>query len=227
MLTDNELIARLRSFEDAFVERKSKSDRGGWLKTIVAFANSTPIGYPATLFIGVDDSGQIVDQMNVESTMRSVSDLVGEHAWPPIYILPKAVSHEGKSCVAVIVPGSSERPHFAGRSYVRVGEQTKDASEQQFAELIAQRSSKARKILDWKDKEIAVVQKQRNGNFYSEQGLSARHVVETCDAHFVTLKVAGEGLLGSDRSITYSMHQVELGFGGKPGRLILYVYADR
>jgi hypothetical protein len=52
MLTDEELLLRLRSFEDAFVERKTKGDHIDWVKTIVAFANSTPVGFPAVLFIG-------------------------------------------------------------------------------------------------------------------------------------------------------------------------------
>jgi hypothetical protein len=43
VLSDIDLAARLTDTEDHFTERKSKSDKGGWLRTTVAFANSTPI----------------------------------------------------------------------------------------------------------------------------------------------------------------------------------------
>jgi predicted HTH transcriptional regulator len=52
-ISDHDLVLRLRSFEDAFVERKTSADSKDWLKTIVAFANTAPVGYPAVLFIGV------------------------------------------------------------------------------------------------------------------------------------------------------------------------------
>jgi hypothetical protein len=43
-------LSRLTTFEDAFVERKSPGETRDLLKTAVAFANSTPVGYPAILF---------------------------------------------------------------------------------------------------------------------------------------------------------------------------------
>ncbi len=39
-----ELLARMKRFEDNFAERKPLGDRKDWLKTAVAFANSTPEG---------------------------------------------------------------------------------------------------------------------------------------------------------------------------------------
>ena len=41
-LSDTELLAKMRRFEDHFVERKTANDKKDWLKTLVAFANSTP-----------------------------------------------------------------------------------------------------------------------------------------------------------------------------------------
>jgi hypothetical protein len=60
------------------------------------------------------------------------------------------------ACLAVIVPGSEARPHFAGKSYIRVGPQTKEASESQFDRLIADRVSKAREISKWVGKRIVI-----------------------------------------------------------------------
>jgi predicted HTH transcriptional regulator len=58
-LTDADLLGKLRNFEDTFVARKTVGDSKDWLKTIVAFANSTPAGYPSVLFIGAKDDGTI------------------------------------------------------------------------------------------------------------------------------------------------------------------------
>jgi predicted HTH transcriptional regulator len=49
----------MRNFEDHFVERKTAKDEKDRLKTVVAFANSAPFGYPSILFIGVKNSGEI------------------------------------------------------------------------------------------------------------------------------------------------------------------------
>ena len=55
-LSEEALKVRLRSAEHDFVERKSKKDQGDWLKTAVAFANSTLVGYPAVLYVAVEDN---------------------------------------------------------------------------------------------------------------------------------------------------------------------------
>jgi predicted HTH transcriptional regulator len=73
MPTNAELVSLLPRTEDQFVERKSVSDKGGWLETIVAFANSNPIGFPSVLFMGVDNEGKIMNGMKVEEALKSVA----------------------------------------------------------------------------------------------------------------------------------------------------------
>lgn len=146
-LTDEELLLRLKNFEDNFVERKTSGDSRDWLKTVVAFANSTPVGYPAVLYIGVKNDGTPEEKpVNLDSLQKTFGEKIGE-AYPTIYYLTKILNVEGKQILAVIVPGSSDHPHFAGPSYVREGSKTVEASEEQFANLIAARNSKAYEIL--------------------------------------------------------------------------------
>jgi hypothetical protein len=83
--------------------------------------------------------------MNFEDLQKSISGIIA-NAWPPIYILQKTLKKDGAEFVAVIIPGSPLRPHFFGQAYVRVGPETRNASEKQFDELIAQRSSKVREL---------------------------------------------------------------------------------
>ena len=62
MLTEQDLLARLRNFEDHFVERKTAGDSKDWVKTAVAFANSAPVDLPCVLYIGVKNNGEIEER---------------------------------------------------------------------------------------------------------------------------------------------------------------------
>lgn len=222
-LTDGELIARLTQIEDSFVERKSQSDKAGWLRTTVAFANSTPVGLPAVLFIGVNDDGTIEDGVNVERTMQTFSDFVASHAWPPIFTIPRTITHGSRPCVAVIVPGSPEGPHFAGRSYVRVGTQTKEASSAQFAELIAVHSSKAREIQRWKDKDVSWV--NRDPKIGESHG-SGRTIVRSCNSYYATFEMR-DSSGGSLELRSESLSRLEISYDHRRDRLQVVLYTDR
>jgi predicted HTH transcriptional regulator len=211
-LTDQDILLRLNSFEDAFVERKTASDSKDWLKTVVAFANSVPVGDPAILFIGVRNNGDIEEGANLDSLQRTLSEKLAA-AYPPIYYLPKVLQQDGKQFLAVIVPGSENRPHFAGQSYVRVGSETKKASESQFEELLAQRQSKSFEILKWKNQDITVER--------TYAGRTGRYPVVAkvagCNAFYVTL------LQGND-PISYSLTKVEISYDDKERRLKLQIH---
>ena len=188
-LNDEELLLRLRNFEDNFVERKTSGDSKDWLKTVVAFANSTPVGYPAVLFIGVKDDGTPEEKtVNLDSLQRSFSEKVSE-AYPTIYYLTKMVSVEGKQVLAVIVPGSTDRPHFAGQAYVREGSRSVVASKPQFEEMIASRNSKAYEILKWKGKTVTVDLMHAEAYAYAYGAVisSQEYVVVDCNQFYVTL----------------------------------------
>ena len=58
-ISDADLLARMRNSEDHLVERKTIKDQKDWKKSVVAFANSAPVGLPAVLYIGVRDYGEI------------------------------------------------------------------------------------------------------------------------------------------------------------------------
>jgi hypothetical protein len=77
----------------------------------------------------------------------------------PKSILPlySSTREKERHALAVIIPGSESRPHFAGLSYVRSGSESVEASEQQFMEFIAQRNSKAARILLWKHRKVTVI----------------------------------------------------------------------
>ena len=216
MLSDEDLLSRLGATEDHFVERKSAGDSKDWLKTVVALANSTPIGLPAVLFIGVKNDGTVEEGTNLDSLQRSFNKKI-ESAYPSIPVFPKIIGQGGKECLAVIVPGSEGRPHFAGPSYIRHGSERRAASEEQFRTLIAERNSKARRILEWKDKTVTVdilkVEEVRRGRVaYSKPG-----TVVDCDQFFVTLQI-------DNNNESFPLKRVELSYDNQQDRLKLEVY---
>jgi predicted HTH transcriptional regulator len=188
-LKDEDLLLRLRNFEDNFVERKTSRDSKDWLKTVVAFANSTPVGYPAVLFIGVKDDGTPEERtVNLDSLQKTFGEKVSE-AYPVVYYLTKIVNVDGKQVLAVIVPGSADRPHFASQAYVREGSRSVVASKPQFEELIACRNSKAYEILKWKGKIITVDLMQSEAHAYTMGAVisSQGYTLVDCNQFYVTL----------------------------------------
>lgn len=210
-ISDQDLLAKLRNFEDAFVERKTSGDSKDWLKTVVAFANSTPIGYPAVLFIGVTDKGEPEEKpVNLDSLQKTLSGEVAK-AYPSIYCLPHILNIDDKQVLAVIVPGSGNRPHFAGPSYVRDGSQSIVASKEQFDALIAARNSKAYQILQWKDKTVIMCGIRRGEPRPSSY---SRAIVAGCDQFWVTLGT------GKD-AIALPLERIELSFDYNQNMLVL------
>jgi predicted HTH transcriptional regulator len=182
--TNEEMLLWLRDPEHAFVERKVFSDSKDWLKTVVAFANSTPVDYPAVLFIGVRNNGEPEEKNpDLDSIQKSLSEKVSV-AYPTIYYETKILDVGGKDVLAVIVPGSPTRPHFAGQAFVRDGSKTINASKEQFDQVIAQRNSKVYKILEWKGKLVKFGFVGR-GQF-SPSGYQQGAVLD-CNQFYVTL----------------------------------------
>lgn len=184
-LTEEELLSLLRNFENAYIERKTIGDSKDWLKTVVAFANSTPIGYPAVLFIGVKDDGTPEQtDANLASLQQTLSQKL-KRAYPPIYCLPRIIRCEGRQVLAVIVPGSPDRPHFLGPAYVREGSKTVDASKTQFDLLIAERNSVAYRIRELRGNTVSFYMTEVSG---AKRFTGSALTVVDCNQFFVTLK---------------------------------------
>lgn len=183
-LNESDLLARVRNFEDHLVERKTVKDEKDWKKTAVAFANSVPVGLPAVLYIGVRDNGEIeTPQHNLDEVEKKFNRQM-EKVYPRIAYVPKVISDNGRQALAVVIPGSESRPHFAGLSYVRRGSESIESSEEQFAELIAQRNSKAALLLQSKGKNVTVF--VRTGE--SEIPWPTTTFLVSCNQFYVTIK---------------------------------------
>jgi hypothetical protein len=213
-LSDTDLLARMKNFEDHFVERKTVRDEKDWRKTAVAFANSAPVGFPAVLFIGVKDDGGIeTPQPDLDEVQRRFNQQM-ERAYPRIPYVPKIISQNGLQALAVIIPGSELRPHFAGLSYIRKGSHTYEASDEQFSELISQRNSKAALLLQWKGKNITVFVRTDD----SEIPWPDTTALVDCNQFYVTI----ERVL-SEPASSFPLSRVEVNFDNLRRRLQLEI----
>jgi len=222
-LTERDILSRLTNTEDSTVERKTANDYRDCLETAVAFSNTLPLDDPGIIFVGVRNDGTVEDN-NLDSLQKKISEQISK-VYPPIYPQMKAMKDgNGKEFLAVIVRGSAERPHFSGPSYVRDGMQTKEASEQQFDRLIAERNSKVREILKWQGRQITLQYPSSdytiNGTSFKREGevLSA-HVLD-CNQFFAALQI----MRSVNTFKSYPLSKLEVSFDPNgAGRLCLVV----
>jgi hypothetical protein len=218
-LDESDLLRLLHSTEHSFVERKRVSDTKDVVKTVVAFANTLAPDQEGILFVGATDHGEIeahcssLDklQMNLADKMQSI--------YPAIYYMTKTVQENGNECLAIIVPGSPTRPHFAGPPFIRDGSRTVVASSERYDSLLATRIGKAFELQRWEGKSISV------RTFNRQAGI----------AYVVTEKVQIATVLSSNqfyvtvsfgnRNESYPLRRVEISYDNAGNRLELQIEA--
>lgn len=153
IMNEEEIKRRLSNFEDNFTERKTQAvGSGGFTPPIVAFANSVTQDHPGILFIGVRNNGELEDIGNGDSLQKTIAEICRDKCYPSIDFQTQIVTEKGKSFLAVIIPESKNRPHFAGPAYIRNGSKTEVASNKMFEELILARNDKCRRILKMRER---------------------------------------------------------------------------
>ena len=222
------LTQRLLYKEDGFTERKPESaGKADFKKTLVAFANSVPEDMTAILYIGVADTGELLGVSNPDSLQKTIREICEKDCYPPIKFQSQVINSEGKNILAVIIPFSSNRPHFAGPAYIRRGSESVVASEEIFQQLIDCRTSKVAKILQWRGKIVTVEAhgKPLGSTKYPTDrryrgGIHERHECEIleCNTHYVRMKD-----ISSVRQLSEPLSNVELNYDKERYRLMLIV----
>lgn len=191
IMNESELLRLLRSTEHSFAERKTIGDSKDWLKTVVAFANTLETNQVGVLFIGVKDNGEIEESpASFDKVQKTFSEKM-QSAYPPIYYLTRTVMHEGRECLAVMVPGSPSKPHYAGPAYLRDGSQTVVAKAEQHDLLLANRIGKAHALQAWIGKAITVrtFSRRQGMGFQLDQSEMEAKVIE-CNQFYLTVEMA-------------------------------------
>jgi hypothetical protein len=190
-----EIWDRIKDPESNFLERKPKMvNEDGYRKTLVAFANSVPEGQEAVLFVGVDDKGDVIGCDGTDGLQKKIRAFCEGGCYPPIKYSIDVRDFGGKSVLAVIVPHSHERPHFSGPAYVRVGSESKQATEEQYREFIAARSDVGSALLDFKYTGQQLTLVGLNKKLGADSAVQGRHretavcVIVSIDRHTVRFK---------------------------------------
>lgn len=153
---DDEVHRRLRDVEDHFTERKEAPQEHTFREAMTAFANTAIQEKPGIIYVGVRDSGEVIGGNNMDSWQQKISSWASS-CFPPVNVIQIALSVESKSILAVVVPGSPVRPHFAKAPYVRKGARNEIASQGEIDDWISYRNSKLRIISEWKAQNITIV----------------------------------------------------------------------
>ena len=159
MMTVDILRAKLAQAEDPWVERKESFDERDVRRTVVAFANSLPQGSePAILFIGASNKRPHPGLPDADGMQKKVRAQVAQNSYPPIEVTMKVFSVDvagaAKEILAVIVPPSTNKPHFAGLAFVREGSETIQASEAVFKDLIASQNDTVRQLQRFRGRRV-------------------------------------------------------------------------
>jgi predicted HTH transcriptional regulator len=151
-MTDDEIRRRLTDFEDGWIERKSQGVNNHDIrKTLVAFANALSQGEQAILFIGISDDGTILGVDDPSKIQGRVNENA-QKCYPRVTYTIRALTEQGKRIIAVIIEPSPNKPHFTGAAFMRVGNQSVEATESHLDEMIAARSSRAWPLVQAKQK---------------------------------------------------------------------------
>ena len=125
LLSDKELLDRVRSGEDSLTEFKPQTaGRSDFKKTLVAFANSVLESRVAILYIGIKNDGTIAGADNTDNLQKMIRKICEDECYPPISHTSRVIDCSGKHILAVMVGYSRERPHFSGAAYIRKGSES-------------------------------------------------------------------------------------------------------
>lgn len=208
--TELDLLRLLHSAEHTFVERKTVGDMRDAVKTVVAFANTLPDDQEGALFVGVTDAGEIeAHSSSLDKIQKNLSEKL-QNIYPAVYSTTKMVQESGKECLAVIVPGSRRRPHFAGQPFPRDGSRTVVASAERHESMLAARTAKTYELQKWEGNDVTVrivVRQKGMGYAMSDTWWQGRLV--SANQFYLTVDDMGNRDRGS-RTNSYPLKRVEI-----------------
>lgn len=225
-----DLIARLEQHEDSFVERKPNAS--DLVPTLVAFTNSVPEGREAIIYLGVRDNGEVIGVEGTDSVQKKIQKTCDETCYPRIHFTTEIFTRQGKTVLAVVIPPSSAKPHFAGPAYIRHGSKSIKATPELYENLLTSRHGKACELLRYQKQPVTVFTRKRElgkpeftavmqGTSYRAKPRYEQCRILRVTPFYVTLEVTGSGA-----SFSEPLRNVEISYDNKKGQPLLIVRFD-
>ena len=129
-----ELLEKISKKENYRIEFKEKPpDKRSLVTEIVCFSNADG----GEIFIGIDDSGNVVGVENADELMRTIDDMASQGCEPPVTVLTEPVEIKGKTILVIRVPKGSHRPYRtnSGQYYIRSTNRCRQASREELLRL--------------------------------------------------------------------------------------------
>jgi hypothetical protein len=142
--------------------------------------------------------------------------------YPPVYLTTKTIQEDGRECLAVIVPGSPSRPHFAGELFVRDLSKTVVASADKYESMLASRMAKVYELQKWTGKNVTVrTLTRQSGMAYSVNQTIFHATLVSANQFYVTVNFGNNSIVSHPLKrveISYDHHakQLELEIEGIP-----------
>lgn len=204
--------------EDSLKEKKTESDLGDLLKTLVAFANSVAPEDTATLFIGEKDDGTVQGVTNPDNIQKTVRT-TAEKIYPEIYYRTSVYAREGKQCVRVDVKHNGLAPHFGGAAWVRRASVTERATEALYQQMVELRLSKVTQLMRWRTGVVTLAWKGEQGiqlGHTTYTGFNFAATLEIVNAFWVTFRI--ELPQGASTEISEPLDKLSLSWDDKEKR---------
>ncbi len=216
-LNETDMLRLLHSTEHSFVERKTIGDMNDCVKTVVAFANTLSNDQEGVLFVGATDAGEIGSHSSSLDSLQKTLSKKMQSIYPAIYYTTKTVEENGKECLALIVPGSPSRPHFAGPLFVRDGSRTVVATSERYESLLAARTGKTYELQRWEGKQITL------RIFSRQSGMAYVINQNTQEARVIVANQFYATVFYNNRKHSYPLNRIEISYDDVADRLELQV----
>jgi predicted HTH transcriptional regulator len=215
--TESDLLRLLHSTEHTFVERKTVGDTRDCVKAVVAFANTLPHDQDGVLFVGAIDAGEIeAHSSSLDKIQKGVADRL-QSVYPAVYYTTKTVQEGGKECLAIIVPGSPSRPHFAGQLFVRDGSRTVVASAGRHESMLAARTTKTYELQKWEGQVVTVrTLTRQSGVAYVINESKGQGCLVAANQFYITVDMG-------NRTLSHPLKRVEISYDHIAKRLELEI----
>ena len=142
MLTDQQLEILIDSGEQDRVEfKRSGSDTSAISRTICAFANDLPENrQPGVIFVGLEDDGSCAGLDINDRLLRGLANMRDGNILPtPTLTISQKFVRKCNVAVIVISPSSTPPVRYQGRTWIRIGPTTRQATPEEERRLAERR----------------------------------------------------------------------------------------